>query len=172
LTQQPTSLNRPIWSSQIRLRHGDCAAGQRRRTFAKRSSPFAAGLQPRAVVIADFDNDGSLDFAVADSNDNTIATFQGHGDGTFTPFPKSPFVLPATLQGPVAMVSGNFQNLSTSGPDLAVIGELTNNVAILESQGQGFDARSRWRLGRPSPPATLPSRCDRDLNSDGVPDLA
>jgi len=53
-------------------------------TFAEApGSPFAVGLQPRAVVIADFDNDGSLDFAVADSNDNTIATFQGHGDGTF-----------------------------------------------------------------------------------------
>ncbi|HWT87776.1 MAG TPA: FG-GAP-like repeat-containing protein [Candidatus Angelobacter sp.] len=143
-------------------------------TFAEApGSPFAVGLQPRAVVIADFDNDGSLDFAVADSNDNTIATFQGHGDGTFTPFPKSPFVLPATLQGPVAMVSGNFQNLSTSGPDLAVIGELTNNVAILESQGQGFDGTFTLATGSPFATGNGPiAIASGDLNSDGVPDLA
>jgi len=56
-------------------------------------SPFTVGAQPRAVAIADFNGDGQLDFAVANSGDNSIPHFFGNGDGTFTPFPKSPFVL-------------------------------------------------------------------------------
>jgi hypothetical protein len=136
-------------------------------------SPFATGLQPRAVVIGDLNRDGNLDFAVANSGDNTISTFQGNGDGTFTPFPKSSFKLPATMQGPVAMVSGNFQNLSTTGADLAVVNELTNNVAILESPGQTFDGTFTVATGSPFATGKGPiAIAAGDLNSDGVPDLA
>jgi hypothetical protein len=131
------------------------------------------GLQPRAVVIGDFNKDGNLDFAVANSADNTISTFQGNGDGTFTPFPKSPFALPATMQGPVAMVGGNFQNLSTTGADLAIVNELTNNVAILESPGQTFDGTFTVATGSPFATGKGPiAIAAGDLNSDGVPDLA
>jgi len=63
----------------------------------------------------------------------------------------------------------NFQNLSTSGPDLAVIGELTNNVAILESQGQGFRCTFRWRLIALRDWQRSIAIASGDLNSDGVP---
>ena len=50
-------------------------------TFAEApGSPFATGVQPRAVVVTDFNGDGKLDFAVLNSGDNTISTFQGNGE--------------------------------------------------------------------------------------------
>src|SRR5262249_43214095 len=113
-------------------------------------SPFTVGAVPRAVVIADFNGDGKLDFAVANGGDNTISTFFGNGDGTFAPFPKSPFVLPRFMQEPVAMVRGNFRNISTGGADLAVVNELTNNVAILEASGDNsFDGTFTIATGSP-----------------------
>jgi hypothetical protein len=49
-------------------------------------SPFAVGINPSGVVIADFNGDGFLDFAVVNQGDNTISVFQGDGLGGFTPF--------------------------------------------------------------------------------------
>src|SRR5881392_4285171 len=64
-------------------------------------SPFAVGNNPRSVVVADFDGDGFLDFAVANQGDNSISVFKGDGLGGFIPFPNSPFLLPATEKGPI-----------------------------------------------------------------------
>src|SRR6266481_2636719 len=66
-------------------------------TFQEASgSPLAVGKNPTSVVVADFNGDGNLDFAVANQGDNTISVFKGDGKGGFTEFPGSPFALTNT----------------------------------------------------------------------------
>src|SRR5690348_4388865 len=142
-------------------------------TFAEApGSPFATGVQPRAVVVTDFNGDGKLDFAVLNSGDNTISTFQGNGDGTFAPFANSPFKLAATEQGPTAMVSGHFVNQGTQ--DLAIVNQTSNNVAILSASGNGsFNGAFSEVAGSPITVGQLPvAIAAGDLNADGTPDLA
>jgi type II secretory pathway component GspD/PulD (secretin) len=146
-------------------------------------SPYAVGKNPSSVVMADFNGDGNLDFAVANKDDNTISVFKGNGQGGFTQFPGSPFPLTNTStvseKGPVAMVVGNFRaatNATNNSPevDLAVVNQTSNNVAILLSS---VDANSNiaFTEATNSPIAVGQSPVAiavGDLNSDTVPDLA
>ena len=139
-------------------------------------SPFVAGKQPSAIVIADFNGDGNLDIAVANKGDNSISVFQGNGSGGFKPFPKSPFVLPnlvtGTETGPVAIVTANFRNQSK--PDLAVVNESSNSVSILLSSGDNtFDGTFSEATNSPIAVGKTPvAIAAGDFNGDAVPDLA
>jgi Flp pilus assembly secretin CpaC len=146
-------------------------------------SPYRVGNNPSSVVVADFNGDGNLDFAVANQGDNTISVFKGDGKGGFTEFPGSPFALTNTStvseKGPVAMVAANFRratNSTNNSPeiDLAVVNRSTNNVAILLSS---VDANSNitFTEAANSPIAVGQSPvaiATADLNGDSVPDLA
>jgi tetratricopeptide (TPR) repeat protein len=139
-------------------------------------SPFATGKQPSAVVIADFNGDGNVDFAVANKGDNSISVFQGDGTGAFTPFPKSPFLLPNVVAsseaGPTAMVTGNFRNQGK--PDLAVVNENSNTVSILlASEDSSFDGTFAEATNSPITVGKTPvAIAAGDLNGDAIPDLA
>jgi hypothetical protein len=141
---------------------------------------------PSSVVVADFNGDGFLDLAVANEGDNSISLFQGHGDGTFTPFPGSPFLLPnagtTKESNPVAMVSANFRNKtfttaangSALEVDLAVVNKGSNSVSILLSS---VDAAGNVTLAEaPNSPFSVGTNpvaiATGDLNADTVPDLA
>ena len=68
----------------ILLGHGDG-------TFSPATgSPISVGNFPEAVRIGDFNNDGLLDLAVANSEDNTVSILLGNGNGTFTAASGSP----------------------------------------------------------------------------------
>jgi Flp pilus assembly secretin CpaC len=60
-------------------------------------SPYNVGNSPSSIVLADFNGDGNLDFAVANEGDSTISLFKGDGNGGFTEFPGSPIALGGTL---------------------------------------------------------------------------
>jgi len=146
-------------------------------------SPFAVGNNPRSVVVTDFNGDGLLDFAVANQGDNSISLFRGHGDGTFTEFPGSPFKLTNTATisqaAPVAMVSGNFRNRTNTinnaaEQDLAVVNQSSNNISILlSSVDQNLNVTLTEALNSPISVGTTPvAIATGDLNADGVLDLA
>src|SRR6266567_2294407 len=60
-------------------------------------SPYTVGNSPSSIVLADFNGDGNLYFAVANEGDSTISLFKGDGTGGFTEFPGSPLALGGTL---------------------------------------------------------------------------
>jgi type II secretory pathway component GspD/PulD (secretin) len=146
-------------------------------------SPYAVGKSPSATALADFDGDGNLDFAVANTGDNTISLFKGNGQGTFTEFPGSPFALTNTAtiseRGPVALATGNFRlkTIGTTGRpevDLAVVNQSSNNVAILLSSvdtngNVTFTEAANSPITVGNTPVAIATG---DLNVDGIPDLA
>jgi Flp pilus assembly secretin CpaC len=149
-------------------------------------SPYTVGHDPTAVVVADFNGDGDLDFAVANKGDNTISVFKGDGKGGFTEFPASPFALTNTStiseKGPAAMVTANFRNTTlststtTSAPeaDLAIVNEDSNNVTILlgsvDNNGNvHFTEQTNSPIAVGNTPVAIATG---DLNTDGIADLA
>src|SRR4051794_40868807 len=46
---------------------------------------YPVGANPQAVVTGDFNGDGRLDLAVANSSSNTVSILQGNANGTFQP---------------------------------------------------------------------------------------
>jgi type II secretory pathway component GspD/PulD (secretin) len=150
-------------------------------TFAEApNSPIAVGKGPTAVVVADFNNDGFLDLAVANSVDNTISLFRGNGDGTFTQFPASPFALdntaPIVETGPVALATGFFGNATneTNEQDLAIVNKTSNNVVIwLTSVDSNLNVTFTQAVGSPIAVGTTPvAIATGDFNADGVTDFA
>jgi FG-GAP-like repeat/Abnormal spindle-like microcephaly-assoc'd, ASPM-SPD-2-Hydin len=70
------------------------------------SVTYSAGDQPLSIVAADFNHDGKLDLAVANSLSSYISILIGNGDGTFQAAAQSP-ALPA-LENFVSV--GDFNN--------------------------------------------------------------
>ena len=135
-------------------------------------SPFPVGARPSAVIIADFNGDGFLDIAVANQNDNTISTFKGDGQGNFTPFPNSPFPLPTSEKGPIAMASGIFD--SSGKPELAVLNSSTQNIGVFQAAGDGtFNGAFTELKGAPVGAGADPvAFAAGDLNGDSFADFA
>jgi Flp pilus assembly secretin CpaC len=135
-------------------------------------SPFTVGTSPSAVVIADFNNDGFLDFAVANSGDNSISVFKGDGKGGFTEFPKSPFALPTTQKGPIAMSTGAFDR--SGKPEIAVLTAATENIGIFQvDDPANFDGTFTELSGSPVGTGTNPvAFAAGALNPGSVADLA
>jgi tetratricopeptide (TPR) repeat protein len=160
----------------VLLGNVDPTTGVANGTFTEApNSPIAVGTNPSSIIVADFNGDGILDFAVTNKGDNSISVFKGVGDGTFTQFPASPFLLNKnglTETGPVAMVAGTFRQGDTT--DLAVVNNTSNNVSILLDN---IDTSGNITFTEaPGSPITVGASpvaiATADINADGVGDLA
>jgi hypothetical protein len=73
---------------------------------------YPAGAMPAAIGTADFDGDGRLDLAVANTNSSTIAVYSGDGAGAF----RNPVSFPIS-GAPLDLVVSDFDG--DSRPDIA-----------------------------------------------------
>ena len=96
------------------------------------ASPIPTGGAPEAIAVADFNGDGKLDLAVANSGSNNVTILLGNGDGTFTQAAGSP--IQAGTQ-PFAIAVGDFTGSGKLG--LAVANYGSNTVTLLLGNGDG-----------------------------------
>jgi Flp pilus assembly secretin CpaC len=106
-------------------------------TFTIQPNPIAVGNEPSAIAVGTFNSNANsnLGFVVTNFADDTYSVFAGNGDGTFTPIKGSPFALAAGETGPIAITVADFNG--DGKPDLAILNQTSNNVTILEGNGDG-----------------------------------
>jgi hypothetical protein len=125
------------------------------------SSPvsYSVGTFPYDIVTADFNEDGKLDLAVANSGGTNISVLLGNGDGTF----ESAVNYDAGAPNPAFLAKGDFNNDGKT--DLAAA-STSDMVSILLGNGDGSFQAPRV-LTVPFGPIVV-----ADFNLDGFSDLA
>jgi hypothetical protein len=127
-----------------------------------------AGKAPTSMVIADFDNDGNYDIAVADGAKNALSVLLGFGDGTFHQQIESRYTNPKrTYQ---AIAAGDFN--SDGKADLVLGTNHGNYLSVLLSNGNGtFSDPYNFMVGdiKARQPAAIALG---DFNNDGGIDIA
>ena len=123
----------------------------------------SGGVDPNTLVLADFNNDGKLDLALANQTGNTVTIFQGDGKGGFTAL-GSPI---ASGKQPTYVIASDLNG--DGNLDLVVTNATDRNVSVFLGNGQGaFSAAT----GSPFAVGVFPQAvAAADFNNDGQPDL-
>ncbi|MBK8466778.1 MAG: VCBS repeat-containing protein [Chloracidobacterium sp.] len=124
---------------------------------------IAVGRGPTSMQIADFNNDGNLDIAVANLSDTSISVRLGSGDGGF--------VLPSVSEvdvgsRPFALAAGDLNNDGI--PDLATSNDLADSVSIRIGNGKGEFTSANSEVAVGNIPMSI---AIGDFNGDGNQDF-
>jgi hypothetical protein len=104
---------------------------------------YPTGTKPNGLTAADFNGDGKLDLAIANSADNTVTILQGNGDGTFT---AQPALATGAGSNPQLPTAGDFNG--DGKLDLAVANFANNTVSVFLGNGDGtFQAPVTYPVG-------------------------
>jgi hypothetical protein len=87
---------------------------------------YPAGSGPAGMAIADFNGDGNLDVAAANTGSSDVSLFYGNGDGTLQPARSLTF---AAGSLPIWVAAGDFNG--DGAMDAVVVLDYANEVAIL-----------------------------------------
>lgn len=122
-----------------------------------------AGETPVSVATGDFNNDGHMDYVIANGLTSDLWIYLGRGDGTF----ELPKIIPLTRgESPIYLVAADLRG--NGKLDLVVAEFDTSTVGVLLGKGDGtFDFEKTYTL--PQPPSAL---AIDDFNHDGKLDIA
>jgi hypothetical protein len=126
---------------------------------------YAVGTNPQSIAQADFNQDGTMDLAVA-AQDGTVTILLGQSDGGFKSLPAfSVASAPADLLLTTADFNGDGK------PDLIVANGGVNSTSFEIFYGNGDGTFSASSLSLPVVPGTALQIAVGDLNGDGVPNI-
>jgi uncharacterized protein (TIGR03437 family) len=145
--------------SSVAILEGDGGGG-----FNLVTSPVAIGQSGTSLTVADFNQDGYLDVAIACPYSNEVIVLLGDGSGRLVQDPKGG-TLPTTVL-PLYIANGDFNG--DGKVDLVVIHESTLTIFLGDGAG-GFAAQPDIS---PAGAYSLHSPAVGDLDGDGKLDLA
>jgi hypothetical protein len=119
---------------------------------------------PVSVVVDDFNNDGQLDVAVANSGTDNIGVFFGHGNGTFS---NQMTLFTGSGSKPYSIAIGDFNN--DNQLDIAIANYGSNNFGVLLGYVNGtFFSELTYFTGDGSTPIFISAA---DFNNDNRLDI-